>query len=361
LSSASVIIMTATAPATIVYSDAPARTVNVSTLSSSRFLLPRERRLPFRDALGRVNIHLVNRCLREAAGRENEEVVTKLWAWKRHAQRALDARPEDENLTLDQLCANETVCVGGHDDSDAEREPPGTVSKQRRSLLRPPEPDDEPTADRAHLARCAEQGQRGKKKRRVGADAHASGAVVLSTSSSDKDDDDVYEVEEIKEEDSVGGRGFLIRWLGWGPAHDSWEPEEHLAPELVASFREERAHKASHVGSDYLAGRKRMLWCASCAVHMPSDSFSANMRRADPATRSCLNHHYKTTPTPGTLATPDRRRATRHVAKSAAASPLPPPPPNKAPRPSLSRSLSSRGAAAGLDVTSPVARLFQDK
>ena len=75
-------------------------------------------------------------------------------------------------------------------------------------------------------------------------------------------------------------------WLGWGPAHDSWEPEEHLAPELVASFREERAHKASHVGSDYLAGRKRMLWCASCAVHMPSDSFSANMRRADPATRS---------------------------------------------------------------------------
>ena len=109
----------------------------------------------------------------------------------------------------------------------------------------------------------------------------------------------MYEVEAILREDESGdGRGFLIRWAGWGPGHDSWEPEENVAPMLVATFRYERDLARLNQRDDYTVGATRMLWCSACATHLPFDSFSANQRRREPHCRSCLNHHYKSEPSP---------------------------------------------------------------
>lgn len=34
-----------------------------------------------------------------------------------------------------------------------------------------------------------------------------------------------------------GGREFLIRWKGYGAAHDSWEPEDNVnSPDLIEKF-----------------------------------------------------------------------------------------------------------------------------
>jgi hypothetical protein len=57
------------------------------------------------------------------------------------------------------------------------------------------------------------------------------------------DDDIQYEVEEILDAGFVS-KGpkkvfhYLVRWKGYAPAHDSWEPVENVenAPELVADF-----------------------------------------------------------------------------------------------------------------------------
>jgi len=377
--------MAPTAP-TIVYSSAPASSVDVSKLSQSRFLLP-DRKLPFRDAIGRVNINLVRASLATARESQPEEVCTKLRAWHRHCVRAVEARPDEEKLSLDNLFGD--VHTDDEDSSEAICVPPATVKVKRRGMLpNTPESDgsdddDEITADRAHLIRCQEQRRAGRKRKRTTPDtpksarkpaaAAAAGEVDESGShaSSEREEEGVYEVEAILEEDAKGGRGFLIRWLGYAPKHDSWEPEHHLNAELVAAFRRERAHATSHTGDDYMAGRRRMLWCASCTKHMPSDSFSANMRRVAPAQRSCLNHHYKTHPATLLTAhvTPDRRRAQRHgYAAVTPGSPRPPPPPPHKDRslssrppsrdvPAIARALASRHASLA---TSPVARLFPD-
>jgi hypothetical protein len=101
----------------------------------------------------------------------------------------------------------------------------------------------------------------------------------------------VYEVEKILKEDLATGR-FLIRWEGYGADADTWEPEENVAPQLVTAFREKRRLEGSHAGEDFMLDRSKLLWCATCAEHRPSDCFSANQRRMCPAGRSCLNHHY---------------------------------------------------------------------
>lgn len=53
------------------------------------------------------------------------------------------------------------------------------------------------------------------------------------------DGDVEYEVEEIL--NSRLNRGhleFLVRWKGYSPAHDSWEPEANVvhAPALIRAF-----------------------------------------------------------------------------------------------------------------------------
>ena len=89
---------------------------------------------------------------------------------------------------------------------------------------------------------------------------------------------------------------FLIRWTGYGAEHDSWEPEENVAPNLVSDFRHGRLKALGHAGADYSTGRTRWLWCASCAEHRSVDSFSAAAKRTPPASRACLIHHYRLTP-----------------------------------------------------------------
>ena len=72
----------------------------------SRFLIPRKRLLPFRDAKGAVNVHMLRRCLVDVAAGSvhcDESVVCKLRAWHRHAARWMLST--DESLTLDQLLA----------------------------------------------------------------------------------------------------------------------------------------------------------------------------------------------------------------------------------------------------------------
>ena len=52
-------------------------------------------------------------------------------------------------------------------------------------------------------------------------------------------DEEVYDVEKVLEKRAVGG-GFeyRIRWLGYGPAHDTWEPLSNLqnSKSLVVAF-----------------------------------------------------------------------------------------------------------------------------
>ncbi|XP_046663158.1 heterochromatin protein 1-like isoform X1 [Homalodisca vitripennis] len=77
---------------------------------------------------------------------------------------------------------------------------------------------------------------------------------------SEKDDDDDdsvesvtdgknYEVEKILEVHTRknGSREFLIRWKGYRPSDDTWEPEEHLdCPDLIERFME-KVDKAKSV------------------------------------------------------------------------------------------------------------------
>jgi len=242
-----------------------------------------------------------------------------------------------------------------------------TVSMQRR-LFRPPQPgdepsdaedveapparngasllsqclqDEEPSADLMYIRSLAEQRE---------------GCRRAESRSSDSDEEDIFEVLAILKESEDGK--FLIRWEGYGPEEDSWEPEENVAPQLVQSFRQKHARAARHARDDYLDGRTRQLWCSTCEEHRPADCFSALQRKAAPACRSCLNHHYGIG---GAPATPEAAAgtSTRHASRTAPhsmgsagskrpraldASPLSPPPPPSRRRPVAREVLSARDA-----------------
>lgn len=311
-------------------------------------------------------------------------------------------------MPLFQLLGRKEIKVA----ADENKEPPKTVAMRQRRLFRAPraddEPmfDDEPTADRLHLAHLADE--RASKRRPAkkatpsashrttrqhhgereeaceGCSEEEGSADGTSLNSSD---DDVFEVHEVLEEDTLRADGprFLIRWAGYDSSHDSWEPEEHVAPQLIMDFRKARHLASTHLGDDYMHERKRMLWCATCTAHYPADSFSAVQRRNTPCRRACLNHHYKThvgTPsaphTGGHDSTPARATTKRKASidledemserppasgsgaylprlpgSPFALSPFsshhgPPPPPRKAARP-VARSLSTRQAALEIE------------
>jgi len=323
------------------YSSAPASLIDVASLKSTRFVAIEERKYPYRDALGRVNIHLVNSSLAEAeVDGAAPATCDRLRAWQRHAIRAISQRPKDELMTLDEILDEED-----EEDKEVATKPhppsvPATVTMPQRRLFRAPKPGDEPSfvldddeddgppeIDCFYLRRLQEQGEAKRAERRsfrggqsggspssrgarrssrlnavpaegradsdVAApnEEHASGA---GSSTGTSGEEELYEVAAILDEDEYGGKGFLIQWAGYGAEHDSWEPEYNLAPHLVSEFRKERALARKHVTDDYHLGRKRMLWCSSCRAHFSADSFSAQQRKREPCSRSCLVHHYKT-------------------------------------------------------------------
>ncbi|CAI7933631.1 unnamed protein product [Closterium sp. NIES-54] len=58
-----------------------------------------------------------------------------------------------------------------------------------------------------------------------------------------------YEVERVlMHRDRQRGRKtvreFLIKWKGYGPEHNSWEPEEHLTETAVQSYMADVARRA---------------------------------------------------------------------------------------------------------------------
>uniref|UniRef100_A0A915MYH0 Chromo domain-containing protein n=1 Tax=Meloidogyne javanica TaxID=6303 RepID=A0A915MYH0_MELJA len=63
--------------------------------------------------------------------------------------------------------------------------------------------------------------------------------------SGDDEDDKEYEVEKIlKQKRERGKTLFLVRWRGYGPSDDSWEPQENLvdgAQDVLDAFLEEQA------------------------------------------------------------------------------------------------------------------------
>lgn len=300
------------------YSASPAASINLARLTSTRFIVTTERKYPFRDVLGRVNLHLVNSSLAEAEADGDTPSCDRLRAWQRHAVRNLSKRPADELITLEELAEFDL------DEGEVEsvmptplRKTPGTEPGMRRRLFRAPQPHDEPLFDDSpepevdHLYRCrlADEGERKEAR------AAASALTRQASSDSSGESDDIWEVEAILDEDVLGGKGFLIRWAGFSPEHDSWEPEWNVAPHLVADFRKERALTLSHRGDDYLLGRKRLLWCSACGLHRAADSFSSNQRRSVPAARSCLLHHYKSE-----TGAPTPKRGGRDAASSASPS-----------------------------------------
>ena len=111
-------------------SDAPISSIDLSALSRSRFLMQRERRLPYRDQDGKVNIHLLQRSVDQigAGAACDARMRAKAIAWLKHGRHTLlrscqaarsgsgapkDAKvqhddndnndDDDEHLTLDDL------------------------------------------------------------------------------------------------------------------------------------------------------------------------------------------------------------------------------------------------------------------
>ena len=65
-------------------------------------------------------------------------------------------------------------------------------------------------------------------------------------------DEEVYEVEKVLEKRAVGsGFEYRIRWLGYGPAHDTWEPLSNLqnSKSLVVAFERRAGHSGSPAAS----------------------------------------------------------------------------------------------------------------
>lgn len=58
-------------------------------------------------------------------------------------------------------------------------------------------------------------------------------------------ENDVFEVASISDHKKMGKTTrFLVQWEGYGPDHDTWEPEENLmCPSILTAYK--KTHKLS--------------------------------------------------------------------------------------------------------------------
>ena len=59
-------------------------------------------------------------------------------------------------------------------------------------------------------------------------------------------DGELYKVEDILDSKKINGKiKYLIAWKGYGPADNTWEPEQNLTDcrELLLEFKRERQKK----------------------------------------------------------------------------------------------------------------------
>ena len=286
--------------------------------------MQKERRLPYRDEEGTVNIHLLQRSINEIASGAacDAHMHAKAVAWLKHGHSTLlkssravsgstkDSKlqrddaddDDDEHLTLDELLRAElsSGCTATRPQvlPETVTQLDRRVSRKRlrafsgQALFASAEPDGteqrESASEQSASERSDETDEEAAQSQQSMSDAETGPLGVLDSAA--ESGDDVYEVKQVLGE----SQGHLrLRWAGFGPEHDSWEPEANVSRALLRGFRAAKRARREHEGRDYggAAGhRPTQLWCTACRAHVHIDSFSAKERRAESGERTCLEH-----------------------------------------------------------------------
>lgn len=221
-------------PPVVRYSNTPAHTIDLSTLTPSRFLLQREKQLPYRDAHGRVNLPLVQQSLEAAragdlpAHADDIAIIAKLEKWARHAERALSSPGQQSpdqpgrapSLTSDTHSLGASQPKGNRssrlENANQENLPLSlrkprracvdALANEQRSPIKRPRSDSDDCSSHPDGKRLLLRPPLSPISK---CDVEKEHAPHLSSQSSSSSEDNVYTVESILEESD---RGFLIRW-----------------------------------------------------------------------------------------------------------------------------------------------------
>nr|XP_028582102.1 M-phase phosphoprotein 8 isoform X1 [Podarcis muralis] len=92
----------------------------------------------------------------------------------------------------------------------------------------------------AVVSGAEEEEEAAARKEKAAAGGEGAGTTAGGGGDSDEDDEDVYEVEKILDVKTEDGKIlYKVRWKGYSPDDDTWEPEEHLEDcrEVLLEFR----------------------------------------------------------------------------------------------------------------------------